>query len=226
MWLLLWKKTKMLLFALKNVKSWLFLWVGWGMFFRIGAPFHFLPTKSVHRISKSVHRISKSVHRFALDEREKVEAGGPEKFLQFSSIFLNIIDMVVLSGAHTIGRTSCASIQDRIYNFKGTGKPDPTIDPKYLNFLQRKCRWASEYVNLDATTPNTFVPIYFLNLQKNMGLLSTDQLLYSDLVFVPISLWFRSDSNEFDVDFAKRRNLRCDFNGFHWCLQLSHFLLD
>ena len=90
MWLLLWKKTKMLLFALKNVKSWLFLWVGWGMFFRIGAPFHFLPTKSVHRISKSVHRISKSVHRFALDERENVEAGGPEKFLQFSSIFLSL----------------------------------------------------------------------------------------------------------------------------------------
>ncbi|KAF7840265.1 peroxidase 7-like [Senna tora] len=98
----------------------------------------------------------------------------------FQSMGLNVLDLVVLSGAHTIGRASCGSIQDRIYNYQGTGKPDPSIDPKYLNFLQRKCRWASDYVHLDATTPNTFDPLYFINLKKKMGLLYTDQLLYSD----------------------------------------------
>ncbi|KEH37337.1 putative peroxidase [Medicago truncatula] len=98
----------------------------------------------------------------------------------FQSKGLNVLDLVVLSGAHTIGRTSCGSIQYRLYNYKGTGKPDPSLDTKYLNFLQRKCRWASEYVDLDATTPKKFDRMYYINLEKKMGLLTTDQLLYSD----------------------------------------------
>ncbi|XP_058070963.1 peroxidase 7-like [Magnolia sinica] len=104
----------------------------------------------------------------------------------FQSRGLNVLDLVVLSGSHTIGRSTCGSIQDRLYNFKGTGKPDPSIDAKYLNFLKRKCRWASEYADLDATTPKTFDSTYYNNLQKNMGLLSTDQLLYSDPQTAPI----------------------------------------
>ncbi|KAK7359564.1 hypothetical protein VNO77_01525 [Canavalia gladiata] len=106
------------------------------------------------------------------------------EFLQSKG--LNVLDLVVLSGAHTIGRASCGSIQYRLYNYQGTGKPDPSIDPKYLNFLQRKCRWASEYVDLDATTPRAFDPVYYVNLKKKMGLLSTDQLLYSDPRTSPI----------------------------------------
>ncbi|KAJ0017806.1 hypothetical protein Pint_11768 [Pistacia integerrima] len=98
----------------------------------------------------------------------------------FQSMGLDVSDLVILSGAHTIGRSSCGAIQDRIYNFNGYGKPDESIDKKYLNYLQRKCRWASEYVDLDATTPNTFDTNYYQNLEKKMGLLSTDQLLYSD----------------------------------------------
>ncbi|KAJ7969386.1 Peroxidase [Quillaja saponaria] len=104
----------------------------------------------------------------------------------FQSKGLNVLDLVVLSGAHTIGRTSCESIQYRLYNYKGTGKPDSSIDAKYLNFLQRKCRWGSDYVDLDATTPRKFDNMYYKNLEKKMGLLSTDQLLYSDPRTSPI----------------------------------------
>ncbi|OVA03141.1 Plant peroxidase [Macleaya cordata] len=98
----------------------------------------------------------------------------------FQSRGLNLVDLVILSGAHTIGRSECGVIQYRLYNFNGTGKADPSIDEKYLNFLKRKCRWASEYVDLDGETPETFDSMYYTNLQKKMGLLSTDQLLYSD----------------------------------------------
>ncbi|KAI9090217.1 hypothetical protein K1719_028763 [Acacia pycnantha] len=140
------------------------------------------------------------------DEAEKVPMGHEDitSLLElFQSKGLNVLDLVILSGAHTIGRASCGSIQDRIFNYKGTGKPDPSIDPKYLDFLQRKCRWASEYVHLDATTPTKFDPIYYLNLHKNMALLSTDQLLYSDSRTSPlVSAFFGSTSLLFNHQFA------------------------
>ncbi|KAK7329392.1 hypothetical protein VNO77_23558 [Canavalia gladiata] len=120
----------------------------------------------------------------------------------FQSMGLTVLDLVVLSGAHTIGRTSCGSIQYRLYNYHGTGKPDPTIDPKYVNFLQRKCRWASEYVDLDATTPKTFDHIYYINLKKKMGLLSTDQLLYSDPRTSPLVSALTASPFVFEHQFA------------------------
>ncbi|CAK9327263.1 unnamed protein product [Citrullus colocynthis] len=104
----------------------------------------------------------------------------------YQSLGLNVLDLVVLSGAHTIGRATCGAIQNRLYNYSATGKPDPSLSPKYLNFLRRKCRWASDYVDLDATTPNTFDNAYYSNLPKKMGLLSTDSALYTDPRTSPI----------------------------------------
>ncbi|PIN24266.1 Peroxidase [Handroanthus impetiginosus] len=120
----------------------------------------------------------------------------------FQSKGLNILDLVVLSGAHTIGRSSCGALQYRLFNYKGSGKPDPSINPKYLNFLRRKCRWASEYVDLDAVTPKAFDVQYFKNLQNKMGLLSTDQMLYSDSRTAPLVSAFASQSAEFHHQFA------------------------
>jgi len=91
-----------------------------------------------------------------------------------------------LTGAHTIGRATCGSLQYRLYNYAGTGKQDESLDYRYANFLKRKCRWASEYVDLDATTPRTFDNVYYKNLQDKMGLLHTDQSLYSDSRTSPI----------------------------------------
>ncbi|KAH9747080.1 peroxidase 7 [Citrus sinensis] len=105
----------------------------------------------------------------------------------FQSMGLEVSDLVILSGAHTIGRTSCAQVQDRIYNYKGTGKPDPSINEKYLNFLQRRCRWASEDAELDAESPWKFDNMYYKNLQNGLGLLPTDQLLLSDKRTEPIA---------------------------------------
>ncbi|XP_065861796.1 peroxidase 7 [Euphorbia lathyris] len=123
--------------------------------------------------------------------------------LQFyQSLGLNVLDLVVLSGAHTIGRAACGSIQDRLYNFEGTGKADPSLDTKYLNFLTRKCRWASEYVDLDGTTPNKFDSEYYKNLQKNMGLLYTDQLLYSDPTTAPLVNTLASAPSVFHFQFG------------------------
>lgn len=102
----------------------------------------------------------------------------------FQSRGLSILDLVILSGAHTIGRSVCSVIQDRLYNFNGTRKPDPTIDPTYVTYLQKKCtygwNWGSNLVHLDPTTPNVLDAVYYQNLQNKKGLFVTDQLLYSD----------------------------------------------
>ncbi|XP_071920771.1 peroxidase 7-like [Coffea arabica] len=120
----------------------------------------------------------------------------------YQSKGLNILDLVALSGAHTIGRSTCGSLQFRLFNYMGTGKPDPTINPKYLNFLRRKCRWASEYVDLDATTPKTFDVQYFKNVQNKMGLLRTDQILYSDSRTAPLVNALASQTHVFHHQFA------------------------
>ncbi|KAG0481570.1 hypothetical protein HPP92_012428 [Vanilla planifolia] len=120
----------------------------------------------------------------------------------FQSKGLTVLDLVVLSGSHTIGRSTCRSVQERVYNFKGSGKADPTMNGRYLDFLRRKCRWASEYVDLDGTTPKKFDSIYYTNLQRRMGLLSTDQLLNSDSRTAPIVAALASQPLLFYQQFA------------------------
>ena len=117
------------------------------------------------------------------------------------------------SGAHTIGRASCGSIQDRLFNYGGTGKPDPSLNAQYLNYLKRKCRWSLDYIDLDATTPRTFDAEYYSNLAKKMGLLSTDEKLYTEPRTEPLvsaladqpSLFFY----QFGVSMAKLGNVQC-----------------
>ncbi|KAK7812758.1 peroxidase 7 [Quercus suber] len=125
----------------------------------------------------------------------------------------SLVEFYQSKGAHTIGRASCGSIQDRLFNYSGTGKPDPSLDAQYLNYLKRKCRWSSDYVDLDATTPKTFDAEYYSNLPKKMGLLSTDEKLYSDPRTAPLvsalayqpSLFFY----QFGVSMAKLGNVQC-----------------
>ncbi|XP_023542193.1 peroxidase 7-like [Cucurbita pepo subsp. pepo] len=121
---------------------------------------------------------------------------------RYQSLGLNLVDLVVLSGAHTIGRASCGSIQSRLYNYSGTGKPDPSMSTSYVNFLRRKCRWASDYVDLDATTPNKFDNAYYTNLPKKMGLLPSDSSLYTDRRTAPIVKALAYQPSLFRLQFA------------------------
>ncbi|KAL4291880.1 hypothetical protein GQ457_14G013990 [Hibiscus cannabinus] len=43
---------------------------------------------------------------------------------------LDVNDLVVLSGAHTIGVSHCGAISRRLYNFTGKGDADPSLDAK------------------------------------------------------------------------------------------------
>ncbi|URE26771.1 peroxidase [Musa troglodytarum] len=58
---------------------------------------------------------------------------------QFACKNLSVTDLVVLSGAHTIGDGHCGIIRNRLYNFAGNGGTDPSLNATYAAFLKSRC---------------------------------------------------------------------------------------
>ncbi|KAJ8545012.1 hypothetical protein K7X08_017595 [Anisodus acutangulus] len=160
----------------------------------VGGPFWMVPygrKDGIVSMAKEADQLIPMGHELVTDLLEFFQSKG-----------LNVLDLVVLSGAHTIGRTTCESLQYRLYNYNGTKKSDSGLDHHYLNYLERKCRWASEYVDLDAVTPKKFDVQYYKNLQKGMGILLTDQLLYTDPRTAPIVTALATQPHVFENLFA------------------------
>ena len=91
---------------------------------------------------------------------------------------------MINTGAHTIGLAQCLTFKQRLFNFSGTGKPDPTLDPALLQRLQILCLGQDGSDNnlapLDPITTVIFDNRYYTNLVNNIGLLETDQALLGD----------------------------------------------
>ncbi|KAG7618319.1 hem peroxidase [Arabidopsis thaliana x Arabidopsis arenosa] len=58
---------------------------------------------------------------------------------RFSFRGFNERETVSLFGAHSIGITHCTFFKNRLYNFSATGKPDPELNPGFLQELKTKC---------------------------------------------------------------------------------------
>ncbi|KAI5321139.1 hypothetical protein L3X38_030210 [Prunus dulcis] len=122
---------------------------------------------------------------------------------KFSDVGLDSTDLVALSGAHTFGRARCLTFVHRLYNFSGTGNPDPTIDTTYLETLRQICPNGGNggtLADLDQSTRDEFDSNYFTNLQNKRGLLQTDQELFStsgDTVAI-VNRFANSQSDFFD----------------------------
>ncbi|XP_021892853.1 putative Peroxidase 48, partial [Carica papaya] len=63
----------------------------------------------------------------------------PETLASFASRGFDERETVSLLGAHSIGVIHCKFYQNRLYNFAGTVKPDPSLDPELLKELRSKC---------------------------------------------------------------------------------------
>ncbi|EFJ15687.1 hypothetical protein SELMODRAFT_117910 [Selaginella moellendorffii] len=95
---------------------------------------------------------------------------------------LSVQDLVVLSGGHTLGTAGCATFSNRLDNFTKTGKPDPTINPRYLSHLRRQCPapGSPNRVELDKGSEFVFDNSYYKNLARRNGVLTSDQVLNED----------------------------------------------
>ncbi|KAL5724842.1 peroxidase [Ranunculus cassubicifolius] len=101
----------------------------------------------------------------------------------FSKHNLSQIDMIALSGAHTIGFTHCDHFANRLYNFSSPSKVDPSLDPEFAKSLIGNCPRnpnPNVVANLDYKTPGSFDNTYYKNLVEAKGVLTSDQVLYTD----------------------------------------------
>ncbi|PKA62711.1 Peroxidase 59 [Apostasia shenzhenica] len=101
---------------------------------------------------------------------------------KFNAVGLNVTDVVTLSGGHTIGRARCVTFSNRLFNFSGTGAPDPSLDSNLASQLQTLCPQNGDgnvTTALDQNSTDVFDNHYFKNLKINDGILSSDQILYS-----------------------------------------------
>lgn len=123
----------------------------------------------------------------------------------FTSHGLNQADMIALSAAHTLGFSHCNKFSNRIYNFSPKNPVDPTINKIYAAQLQQMCPKNVDpriAINMDPITPRVFDNVYFQNLQKGMGLFTSDQVLFTDQRSKgTVNLW-ASDSNVFQTAFV------------------------
>ncbi|KAK7815940.1 peroxidase 3 [Quercus suber] len=94
---------------------------------------------------------------------------------------LNLTDLVLLSGAHTIGVSHCSSFSYRLYNFTGVGDQDPALDPEYAaNIKAKKCTNPNDNttkVGMDPGSRKTFDLSYYSLLLKRRGLFQSDAAL-------------------------------------------------
>ncbi|CDY65911.1 BnaAnng21300D [Brassica napus] len=92
----------------------------------------------------------------------------------FADKGLNTKDLVVLSGAHTIGVSSCGLISRRIYNFTGKGDSDPALNPEYVVELKKRCQ------PTDVTTSVDMDPTDVNAVSEKKGLFISDSTLLDD----------------------------------------------
>lgn len=95
------------------------------------------------------------------DSRETVALLGilPLLVVIGTANFFKLIQISLLifpdAGAHSIGITHCEFFEDRLYSFSGTGKPDPQLNPDFLQELKAKCPFTTATSSPSATTGST-----------------------------------------------------------------------
>lgn len=100
---------------------------------------------------------------------------------RFSSMNLNTAQTVALLGGHTVGRTHCKHLVQRLYP-----TVDPTLNASYAEYLKLRCPSpnpdprAVEYSRNDRVTPMKFDNNYYKNVMQMKGLLKLDNALYLD----------------------------------------------
>ncbi|XP_027347658.1 peroxidase 3-like [Abrus precatorius] len=125
----------------------------------------------------------------------------------FGDAGLDANDLVVLSGAHTIGVAHCSTIATRLYNFTGKGDTDPTLDSEYATNLKTfKCKNINDNTTLlemDPGSRNTFDLGYYNQVVKRRGLFQSDAALLTSSTTRSIIAKQRMSTQRFFFEFAK-----------------------
>ncbi|XP_006858291.3 peroxidase 28 [Amborella trichopoda] len=154
-------------------------------------------------------------------ERAEAELPRPSDHLnttlsRFMAKGFSLIDTISLLGGHSIGKTSCRFINDRLFNMSGGGLPDPTLPLDLLPSLRIACDPANGIshaatgisdpqvpLHLEATNNQAFDATHFYaNLAWGRGVLFSDQQLMSSPITAAIVRQYASGERSFDSDFG------------------------
>lgn len=128
--------------------------------------------------------------------------------IQLNTIFarnnLSELDMIALSGAHTLGFSHCNRFANRLYSFSPSSVVDPSLDPTYAQQLMAACPQNVDpniAIDMDPETPRTFDNVYYQNLVAGKGLFTSDQVLFTDTSSQPIVNDFANNAGDFNAAF-------------------------
>ncbi|KAA3461279.1 peroxidase 10-like [Gossypium australe] len=103
---------------------------------------------------------------------------------KFNAKGLDTKDVVVLSGMLSFNAIIINLLIILLFNFGGSGKPDPDLEASLLKGLQTVCPDQVDsdttLVPLDSVTTNRFDNSYYRNLVNSSGLLQSDHVLSTD----------------------------------------------
>ncbi|XP_006645738.1 peroxidase 9-like [Oryza brachyantha] len=96
---------------------------------------------------------------------------------------LDKVDLVALSGSHTIGMARCVSFKQRLYNQHRDNQPDRTLEKTLYHTLASVCPPGgggdSNLRPLDLATASRFDNAYYKLLVEGRGLLNSDEVLWT-----------------------------------------------
>ncbi|KAI5072690.1 hypothetical protein GOP47_0012796 [Adiantum capillus-veneris] len=137
---------------------------------------------------------------------------------KFSAQGLSTLDMVVLSGAHTIGKARCVTFRQRLYNQGGNGTQDPILQSSFGEQLLNACPQVGGDNNLsplDMFSPTVFNSQYYHNLLMGEGLLASDQILASPTSSMTTFLLTHSFANSEAEFFENFKNSMIKLNSIN-----------
>lgn len=118
---------------------------------------------------------------------------------------LSQLDMIALSGAHTLGFSHCSRFANRLYSFSSSSSVDPSLDPAYAQQLMAACPRDVDpriAIDMDPTTPRTFDNVYYQNLVAGKGLFTSDQVLFTDPSSQPTVTNFANSPGDYNGAFV------------------------
>ncbi|GJN33173.1 hypothetical protein PR202_gb21740 [Eleusine coracana subsp. coracana] len=101
----------------------------------------------------------------------------------FAAKGLDAVDMVALSGAHSVGRAHCSSFSDRLVAPSSTSSSNDTasaMDPAFAAKLKGECASSSSSTNTvaqDYRTPDALDNQYYVNVLSRKALFGSDAAL-------------------------------------------------
>ncbi|KAL3675919.1 hypothetical protein R1sor_025867 [Riccia sorocarpa] len=115
-------------------------------------------------------------------------------------------EMVVLSGAHTIGKSHCNGILPHIYNFTGGDNEtdiDPTLNPDFAKFLKKNCPFGNRTNSIPIDfTAGKFDNAYYQSVLNGRGVFTSDSALVTTTLGKGIVSSFAKGNSTFFKEYA------------------------